>query len=95
MFNANPQKYLETTAKLSAHLLINKVPFTVAPLYDGYQFTFPWCKGDVVCHHGSYGANYGRVESMDFPWDEGDVTEDTVEQMAVNIIIYYKELKGE
>lgn len=95
MFNANPHKYLETTAELSTHLLVNRVPFTVAPLYDGFQFTFPWCKGDVVCHHGSYGANYGHVESMDFPWDESDVTEDTVEQMAVNIVVYYRKLKGE
>lgn len=91
MFNANPRKYLETTAGLMAHLLVNKVPFTITPLFDGYQFTFPWCAGDVVCHNGSYGANQGHVESMDFPWDEEDVTEATIEEMAINIISYYKE----
>ena len=68
------------------------VPYTDHKMFDGWQITFPWCEGDVICHFGSYGSDGGYVESMNFPWDEGDVSTDTPEEMAKKIIDYYKEL---
>jgi hypothetical protein len=50
------------------------VPCEMRPLYEGFQLQFPWCKGDIAMHDGTYGARQGNVESYCFPWDKGDVT---------------------
>ena len=43
---------------------------------DGWQLKFPWFEGgDIACNS----ATGGRLESYGFPWDEGDVTRDTIE----------------
>ncbi len=87
----NP-KYAKPILKLANALVETKaVPLTIVTLWDGLQLRFPWTKGDVVCHSGSYGHEYGYVESMGFPWDEGDVSCLSVEDMAQAIYEYWKE----
>lgn len=49
------------------------IPFTVENLWGGKQMRFPWCKGDVVCHQGSYGGKQGLFETMGFEEDGDDV----------------------
>lgn len=56
------------------------VPYTVCPCYEGWQLRFPWCKGDIAVHDGTYGANAGKVESYQFWWDGDDVTTLTVDE---------------
>lgn len=60
---------------------------TVEKCWDGYKFTwfFLGWDGDVIIHSGSYGHEVGWVESMNFPWDEGDVSSLPVEEMAWRI----------
>ena len=71
------------------------VPCTLHAIYNGYQLHFPWCKGDIACHAGTYGAKHSNVESYCFPWDDFDVTELTPTEAIVRIIKYYNYLKGE
>ena len=66
------------------------VPYNLRKLYDGYQLTFPWTGGDVVCHGGSYGSCLGHFESMGFPWDEDGVTELTLDEAFNGILRCYK-----
>ena len=73
------------------------VPFRLesyATYRSGYQLTFPWCKGDVVCNDMSYGHASGHVETYQFPWDEGDVTAMYPYEAACKIIDYYRELNN-
>lgn len=65
------------------------VPFKADYLFDGYQFTFDWCDGDVIAHRYSLGIEQGMVESYRFPWDEGNVTTDTPQRMASRIACLY------
>lgn len=83
----------ETAINTIIAILAGHVPFTVHRVYEGLQLRFPWCRGDVACHAGTYGANLGHVESYEFPWDDGDVTELEPEKMALRIVNYYKEIK--
>ena len=55
-------------------LLSRGIPCTMNPLYEGYQLRFHWCDGDVAIHSTTYCNNIGRVETYNFPWDEGDVS---------------------
>lgn len=75
----------ENVMKRFCELLNNEgIGYTVANLYDGYQ----WCNidrlegGDVVIHSGSYNNKKGYVESYGMPWDEGDVTSCSIEEMV-------------
>lgn len=73
-----------------AHLFADlNIDYTIQSLYDGAQLRFPWCDGDVTCHSGTYGANYGNVETMGFPWDNGDVTELSPIEFVRKLIEYY------
>ena len=73
----------ESTAnKFDALLIDYGVPFTRKPLRDGFQWTFSEWDGDVVVNSYSYGALNGLVESYHMPWDNGDVTATTPEEMA-------------
>lgn len=81
--------YVQPIIALSSRLEEAEIPHTTNSLYDGYQIRFPWCKGDIICHSGSYGSSAGHVESYCFPWDEGDVTELTISEAFHNIVDYY------
>lgn len=69
----NPE-YAKPILTLSNSLNERNIPHTVNVLWDGLQIRFPWNDGDIICHAGSYGHEYGNVESMGCSWDEDDVT---------------------
>lgn len=83
------EEYVRRIFSVAFELKKAGVPYTDNKILDGWQLRFPWCKGDIICHFGSYSNNAGCVESMGFPWDEGDCTAHTPEEMAKNIIEYY------
>lgn len=73
---------------------INKIPYKLGSIYDGYQIKFPWCGGDVACHRGTFGVEEGKVESYHFPWDEDSVSIYSPSAMAALIINYYHLLQN-
>lgn len=54
----------------------------------GKQIKFNWCDGDVICHYGSYGGNYGLLETMGFKMDDGDVSGYLTPFKALEIILH-------
>jgi hypothetical protein len=86
----NPE-YAKPILKLANILVEKAVPLTIVTLWDGLQLRFSWNHGDVICHTGSLGHEYGYVESMGFPWDKDDVSCLRVEDMAQAIYEYWKE----
>ena len=76
---------------ISSILSLLGIPYTVLPIWEGWQLRFPWCIGDVACHDGTYGSASGMVESYEFPWDEGDVSVLTPQEATIKIIAYYNE----
>lgn len=91
MFEKNPL-YAQAILSIICELQKNNVPYIPRHLYEGWQIRFPWTSGDVACHGSTYGNKSGRVETYQFPWDEGDVSELTPEECAKRIIGYYKEI---
>lgn len=83
---SNPEIYARSMAVVMAILCNHDVPFDKRELWGGWQFLFPWCGGDVICHEGSYDSAEGYVESMGFPWDEDDVSVYSPEIMAGKIV---------
>ena len=71
---------------IAAALDLLGIPNTINPLYDGWQLRFPWCEGDIACHSHTYGAAKGDVESYQFSWDDGDVTQLTPEEATFLIL---------
>lgn len=71
----------------------HNIPYEIRPCWDGFQIRFSWCHGDVACHSGTYSANQVAVESMGFPWDEGDVSIHLPEEMAQFIIQHWEKNK--
>lgn len=71
------------------------IPFTMRPIWEGWQILCPWANNaDVAVHDGTYGVKQGMVETYEFPWDEGDVTCLTPEEAADRIIVYWYQLNG-
>ena len=67
-------EYAKPILTLSNSLNERNIPHTVNAIWDGLQIRFPWNDGDIICHSGSYGHEYGNVESMGCPWDRDGVT---------------------
>lgn len=65
-----------------------EVPYTINDCLGGYQLRFPWCDGDIVAHQYAP-SKLGKVESMDFSWDAGDVTVMDPETMAIMVVAEY------
>lgn len=80
--------YAQTILKVTDKLDEAKVPYTINDCLGGYQLRFPWCDGDIVAHQYAP-SRLGKVESMDFSWDAGDVTVMEPEAMATMIIAEY------
>lgn len=80
---------------LACLLNLLDVPNRFNECYDGAQLRFDWHIGDVACHSGTYGANQGKVETYEFPWDNGDVSVLTPQEAAARIANLYYELKEE
>ena len=76
---------------LSNQLTERNIPHTLNVIWDGLQIRFPWNGGDLVCHSGSYGHNYGAVESMGCPWDDEDVSYINIEDALDRIVKWYAE----
>lgn len=69
----NPE-FAKTILTLANQLSERNIPHTLNVIWDGLQIRFPWNYGDIVCHSGSYGHEWGAVESMSCPWDGDDVS---------------------
>jgi hypothetical protein len=78
------QAILKVTDKLDEA----KVPYTIHECLGGYQLRFPWCDGDIVAHQYAP-SKLGKVESMDFSWDAGDVTVMEPEAMGIMVEAEY------
>ena len=78
------QAILDITNKLDEA----EVPYTINDCLGGYQLRFPWCDGDIVAHQYAP-SRLGKVESMDFSWDAGDVTVMEPEAMAIMVVAEY------
>ena len=90
----NTKEYKKVIDKVTNILNENKVIYTTRRLYEGYQILFnPWHQGDVIIHDGSYGHNIGKVETMGFPWDEGDVSMLSPEECANEIVELFESYK--
>lgn len=76
---------------------LDKVSF----FQNGFRVTFKGYEGaDAICHDGSYGSpcymgcyrdndwsRYGRWETIGFPWDDGDVSYRSAEELASYIAL--------
>lgn len=82
--------YEQIINELALELAAVGVPYEINECYEGWQLRFPWCMGDVAIHDGTYGHSMGKVESYQFPWDNGDVTVLSVDAAAALIISYYE-----
>lgn len=70
------------------------IPCDMSECHDGFILHFfPWSKGDIACHSGTYGSDHGMVESYRFSWDGDDVSVLTVEEAVVYIILEYNNYK--
>lgn len=54
----------------------------VASFQNGFQVLFDGTNGDAILHDGSYGRSMCLWETYGFPWDEGDVSTHTAEELA-------------
>ena len=65
------QALVELAEKCKSHnIRINKI-FSLA---NGFIVTFMGQEGDAALHDGTYGHDDYYWETFQFPWDEGDVT---------------------
>lgn len=78
------QAILDITNKLDEA----EVPYTINDCLNGCQLHFPWCDGDIVAHQYAP-SRLGKVESMGFSWDAGDVTVMEPEAMAIMVVAEY------
>lgn len=81
-------KYFNTMFTLISMLCYHNIPFNFKGSWRN-QVTFPWCIGDVICIDDKF------VESYGFPWDEGDVSNKTPQDMFILIKTYYKQVQQE
>lgn len=87
------KNYYERISFIKSILDSLHIPCSMNECWEGYQLRFSWCEGDVAVHDGTHGHNRGKVESYEFPWDDGDVSVLTPEEAAIKIIaLYNKEM---
>lgn len=88
--------YANTCDRVIAGLTKNEVKHTCEALHDGYAIRFPWKEGaDVAVHFGSYGSACGYVESIGWPWDDGDVSMLSPDDAVNKITDEYRKTVGE
>ena len=81
--------YFTTIQTLLNTLADRGYPAQLVACHDGWQLLFPWYEGaDIACHRGTY----GWLESYGFPWDDGDVTRDTVEGFCHRLALLWAEV---
>lgn len=82
MYDMN-RTYGKLRRRINHKLVKAGIEFSYSTLFNGYQWHFKcYPDGDAVIHFGSYGNYKGHVETMGFPWDEGDVTEMTPDELV-------------
>lgn len=54
-------------------------------VFGGYQFFFQDAKGDAIIHKFSFDKDQGRLETMGFDFDDGDVQTHTPWDLALLI----------
>lgn len=88
--------YLQLIGTFCAYLSLFKVPYNISPcLGEGYEVTFPWTKGKVTVHDGSYLNGRGFITSYDFPWNEGFPFSCSPQEMGEKVENYYFSLQSE
>ena len=81
--------YFTTITALLNELADRGFPAQLFTCHDGFQLRFPWYEnGDIACHSGTG----GRLESYGFPWDEDDVTCDTVAGFVSRLVPVWREV---
>ncbi len=81
--------YFTTITALLNELADRGFPAQLFPIHDGFQLRFPWYEGgDIACHSGTFGV----LESYGFPWDDGDVTRDTMDGFVQRLIPLWAEV---
>lgn len=86
--------YKEIINNMKKALDTYKVPCTINQCWEGYQLLFNWTVGDVAIHDGTYGHEHGDVETYEFPWDEGDVTQLTPDEAVTKIRDFYYQVQN-
>lgn len=61
--------YKKAIVTVANKCLAAGIPFDFHRLYDGWQLTFSWTKGDVACSSMTSCSIFGDVETFEFPWD--------------------------
>lgn len=75
--------YANDRRKLNRKLKKAGIEFEWIHSFDGYQWLFPQLpEGDAIIHSYSYGNKYGHFETYHMPWDDGDVTEMTADELV-------------
>lgn len=88
----NP-KYLQIAADFLSECFRLAVPTPkIVPMMDGFCFLFRDDNGkeigDGIIHRGSYRHN-SCIETMGMPWDEGDVSTHTPQELAILLHEFY------
>ena len=83
--------YKERVDLIAQVLEQENIPYNIVRCFEGWQIRFNWCVGDVACHDGTSGHQLDKVETYQFPWDNGDVSVLDPEEAADKIVEYYKE----
>lgn len=69
------KSYANDRRKLNRKLKKAGIEYSWEKLYDGYAWRFPkFPGGDAAIHSGTYGNRCGCFETYRMPWDNGDVT---------------------
>jgi hypothetical protein len=69
------KSYANDRRKLNRKLKKAGIEYSWEKLYDGYAWRFPkFPGGDAAIHSGTYGNRCGCFETYRTPWDNGDVT---------------------
>ena len=69
------KSYANDRRKLNRKLKKAGIEYSWQKLYEGYAWLFPkFPGGDAAIHAGTYGNRSGYFETYQMPWDNGDVT---------------------
>ena len=81
--------YFTTTVQFLNYLADHGFPSQLHPCGDGWQLVFPWFEdGDITCNS----ATGGQLESYGFPWDDGDVTRDTMDGFHHRLLVLWEQV---
>ena len=80
------KSYANDRRRLNHKLKKAGIEFEWFFLYDGYTWHFPkFPGGDAAIHSGTYSNRYGYFETYQMPWDEGDVTVLSADELVAKL----------